>query len=57
MSTKFQNLDQISESKVEKSWKKLKKKIEKKVENIARGTTDPGYRVYNLNYLIDFVFI
>ena len=29
-------------------------------ENIARGTTDPGYRVYNLNYLfnyIEFVFI
>ena len=28
--------------------------------NIARGTTDPGYRVYNLNYLfnyIEFVFI
>ena len=30
------------------------------VINIARGTTDPGYRVYNLNYLfnyIEFVFI
>ena len=29
-------------------------------KNIARGTTDPGYRVYNLNYLFDwieFVFI
>ena len=28
--------------------------------NIARGTTDPGYRVYNLNYIfnyIEFVFI
>ena len=30
------------------------------IPNIARGTTDPGYRVYNLNYLFDwieFVFI
>ena len=29
-------------------------------KNIATGTTDPGYRVYNLNYLfsyIEFVFI
>ena len=23
--------------------------------NIARGTTDPGYRVYNLNYLFDCI--
>ena len=21
------------------------------IKNIARGTTDPGYRVYNLSYL------
>ena len=24
-------------------------------KNIARGTTDPGYWVYNLNYLFDFI--
>ena len=23
--------------------------------NIARGTTDPGYRVYNLNYLFNYI--
>ena len=23
------------------------------VKNIARGTTDPGYRVYNLDYLFN----
>ena len=23
-------------------------------QNIARGTTDPGYKVYNLNYLFNF---
>ena len=30
------------------------------VQNIARGTTDPGYWVFNLNYLVDqieFIFI
>ena len=24
-------------------------------ENIARGTTDPGYWVYNLNYPFDYI--
>ena len=24
------------------------------LQNIARGTTDPGYKVYNLNYLFNF---
>ena len=23
--------------------------------NIARGTTDPGYRVFSLNYLVDLI--
>ena len=32
--------------KLEKSWKK----VEKKLKNIARGTTDPGYWVYNMNH-------
>ena len=27
----------------------------KEMENIARGTTDFGYWVYNLNYLLDFI--
>ena len=24
-------------------------------KNIARGTTDPGYRVYNLSYLFNYI--
>ena len=28
-----------------------KRQSEQVVLNIARGTTDPGYRVYNLSYL------
>ena len=34
--------------------------IKAEISNIARGTTVPGYRVYNLNYLFnysEFVFI
>ena len=34
--------------------------VVKDTKNIARGTTDPGYRVYNLSYrfnYIEFVFI
>ena len=23
------------------------------IQNIAKGTTDPGYKVYNLNYLFN----
>ena len=30
-------------------------KLWKSHKNIARGTTDPGYRVYNLNYLFDYI--
>ena len=36
------------EKKLKKSWKKVEKSW-KKVENIARGTTDPGYWVRDLN--------
>ena len=25
------------------------------LKNIAKGTTDPGYWVYNLNYLFDYI--
>ena len=39
------------ETKLEKSWKRLKKSW----KNIARGTTDPGYRVYNMNYFFDWI--
>ena len=35
-----------------KKWKKVEKKLKK---NIARGITDPGYRVYNLNSLFDCI--
>ena len=28
--------------------------IEAYLQNIARGTTDPGYRVYNLNEILKF---
>ena len=34
----------------ESNWK-ITQISEKWRQNIARGTTDPGYRVYNLNYL------
>ena len=38
-------------------WVSKKRDEKKKVRllqlNIARGTTDPGYRVYNLNYLFN----
>ena len=37
--------------KVEKKLRKSWKKVEKKLRNIARGTTDPGYWVRNLNDL------
>ena len=28
-------------------------KVENKLKNIARGTTDPGHWVYNLNHVYD----
>ena len=59
------NASKIEEKQVdEKSWKKVEekklgfkkkwKKVEKKLKNIARGTTDPGYWVYNLNHFSDW---
>ena len=38
---------------VKKKLRKFWKQIWKKVENIARGTTDPGYWVYDLNHSSD----
>ena len=59
-----------NEKKLKESWKKveklkqkLKKKVKKNVEKklkekfkqIARGTTDPGYWVWNLNNLFQLI--
>ena len=38
--------------KVNKNWKSWEK-VKKSWRNIARGTTDPGYWVYNLNSISD----
>ena len=37
-----------------KSLKKIYEKLTKSWENIARGTTDPGYWVYDLNDFSDW---
>ena len=47
-----------SDNKLKKGWRKVEEKLTKNVgkkdENIARGTTDPGYWVYNLNHFSDW---
>ena len=46
--------NKVSTNKLQKSWEKVEKEVEKKLRkswNIARGTTDPGYWVRNLNDL------
>ena len=57
--TKFQNLDQISESRPNYRLQVVQNTPCVRVfqlsrirnENIARGTTDPGYYLFNLSYL------
>ena len=59
----FTNLvcfDQLSKIALGSPFLLAKVPIRSSFWNIARGTTDPGYRVYNFNYLVDwieFVFI
>ena len=58
-------IEEKVEKKFRKNWKKVEKKLRKVEEeklkifvinfkNIARGTTDPGYWVYNLNHVFDW---
>ena len=53
---KIENIKKTSKEKVLKKVEKKMNKIDKKLKtswNIARGTTDPGHWVYNLNPVYD----